>query len=129
MAQSKFTPDVRATIVAEIRNGTTLPDACQRAGVRVKTAEGWLARGRRETEGRYATFAADVDQARHAAAQATLTREEFEKHLAKAVRGGSFQALKLWWEIHGKQRPPSGDEDEPDDPFDALGAGEKQKRR
>jgi len=44
--QSKFTPDAIARIVAALRIGHTISDACTFAGVAPTTYEGWLKKGR-----------------------------------------------------------------------------------
>jgi transposase-like protein len=122
MAASKFTPENRAVILAQLRTGGSLAGACREIGVRLKTAEGWLTRGRRENDGDYADFAQAVDEARAAHERAGMTPDEFEGHLAKAVRAGSVQAMKLWAELHLK--PGGKDDDEaakPADPFDLNG--------
>lgn len=118
MAATKFTPDTRASITASLRAGGSFAGACREVGLRQKTAEGWLTRGRREDEGPYAEFAAAVDEAREVVERASLSREDFEWHLAKAVRAGSVQAMKLWAELNVKK---GGDSGEPD-LFDDLAA-------
>jgi hypothetical protein len=56
-------------------------------------------------------FVAAVEEARESHERASLGRDDFEKHLAKAVRAGSVQAMKLWWAIHGKAEEPDADAD------------------
>jgi hypothetical protein len=70
----------------------------RRAGVREETLKGWLARGRREDLGPFATFAADVSEARRRAQQSPgqMSVAEWREHVERAVRGGSVQAMKLW---------------------------------
>lgn len=103
----RFTPEVRAALLAHIRTGSTLADACEVTGLSVNTAKTWLRRGRREITGDYADFVAAIDQAREAAATAEMTGNEFQAHLAAAVRRGSVQAMKLWWEVNaGDDRGP-----------------------
>jgi transposase-like protein len=121
MARSKFTPENRAVILAQLRSGGSLAGACRDVGVRLKTAEGWLTRGRRDDDGDYADFAQAVDEARVARQRAGLTPDEFEKHLSKAVRAGSVQAMKLWADLHLKQPPPE-DPAKPADPFEFDGS-------
>jgi hypothetical protein len=118
MPATKFTPENRAVILSHLRTGGSLAGACRDIGVRLKTAEGWLTRGRREDDGDYAEFAASVEEARLAHERAGMNADEFDGHLAKAVRAGSVQAMKLWWEIHGKEEPP--DDGDQASPFDAL---------
>jgi hypothetical protein len=119
MPASKFTPESRAVILAQLRAGGSLAGACRDIGVRLKTAEGWLTRGRREPDGDYADFADAVEAARAEHDRAVLSPDEFDKHLAKAVRAGSVQAMKLWADLNLKKGgdPPAA---EPADPFDDL---------
>ena len=104
MAASKFTAPARAQIVAGVGAGASLPDAAHAAGVHPATLKGWITRGRRGEAG-YAEFAAEVEAAREAAEAAVpMTREEFRRHLDRAVRAGSVQAMKLWSEIDLRER-------------------------
>lgn len=125
MAAPKFTAETRAAIIANVRAGSSFADGCRAGGVRLKTAEGWLARGRREPRGLYAEFAAAISTARGALENAALDRPAFERALAKAIRAGSVQAMKLWWDIHGQRE----ESDAETDPFDDLESDELAQRR
>ncbi len=98
MSATKFTPEVRAMVVEHVAAGASVADAARRAGVREETLKGWLARGRREDLGPFATFAADVSEARRRAQQSPgqMSVAEWREHVERAVRGGSVQAMKLW---------------------------------
>jgi hypothetical protein len=127
MARSRFTAANAAYIAEQVRKGRSLAEVCEELDLRLKTVEGWLTRGRKEIEALpYANFAAAVDQARIAAAQDALGRDDFETELAKAVRKGSVQALKLWWQVHGTKAKEgddpegAGEGDDEEDPFAAL---------
>jgi hypothetical protein len=104
---------VAPEIVGAVRAGATFPAACAQAGVSAATARTWAQKGRKDPEGRYGGFARDLDAAREAAAPARtdMDRPEFEQHLARAVRGGSVQAMKLWADLH---RPGEAEEPAPD---------------
>ena len=57
--------DKHATaVIALITEGFSLRDACDQRGLRYKTAQTWLDKGRREPDGRYGSFAKAVDEAR-----------------------------------------------------------------
>jgi hypothetical protein len=57
--------DKHATaLVALITEGFSLHDACDERGLRYKTAQTWLSKGRREPDGRYGAFTAAVEAAR-----------------------------------------------------------------
>lgn len=123
MAATKFTDENRILIVDRIRQGDSLAAVCKELDVRLKTAEGWLTRGRKEMEDgketTYAEFAQRIEEARRARELAVLTADEFHEHLAKQVRKGSVNAMKLWWNINGAEEDPDSN-DEPADPFDTL---------
>lgn len=116
--RSLFTPEVAKTIVEGIERGLSIPEVCTWSGLSENTVHGWLRRGRKEADTPYARFADDVDQARKQAASAVMDEIEFRMHLNKAVRAGSVQAMKLWWEING-QDAPDDDKAEPN-PFAFL---------
>lgn len=111
MAASKFTSTNRAAVVERIAGGATVVEAARGAGIRPATLKGWLTRGRRDREGPYCAFAAAVAEARERIrdARATeLTDEEFEQHLARAVRAGHVQAMKLWSDRQRERRGGDG---------------------
>jgi hypothetical protein len=51
-------------LVALCSEGLTTLDACAQRGLRYKTCEAWLSKGRREPDGRYGAFTKAVDEAR-----------------------------------------------------------------
>lgn len=120
MSARRFSPDVTSAILARLEHGVSFKDAAIAEQVKPETARSWLTRGRRESTGEYADFAAAVEQARakaEAAAAKEMTDDEFKEHLASAVRNGSVQAMKLYDEIRQREkgdRPP-GDGDEFDE--------------
>ena len=83
----------------------TLPDACDRTGVKVETARGWLRKGRQGVAD-YVAFAEAVDCAAAArrlpAADGVraMTREELEQLVAAKARAGSVPAMRLWLDLH-----------------------------
>jgi hypothetical protein len=91
-------------IVEAVQAGASLPEACDRVGVKFGTARGWLRKGRLDAAGRYGEFAAAV----HAAGVVPvaedngepLTREEVELLIARSARAGSVPALRLWLDLH-----------------------------
>jgi hypothetical protein len=102
MARSKFTDEYRSALLDRIRVGVSLPDACRATGVRHKSVKSWLTRGRREDDGEYAGFAADVERAREEAErgrQTPMTEAEHRLAVSELGRAGSVSALKLYWEI------------------------------
>jgi hypothetical protein len=115
MPASKFTSDTRQALIERFAAGATIDEAARGCELRPKTLAGWLTRGRREAEGAYTDFTQAVDLARKKAREAAasaMTPEEFEQHLAKAVRAGSTSAMKLYYEIERDRRgkEPLGDE-------------------
>lgn len=129
MSASKFAAEVRCGLIERTASGVSLPDAVRAVGVREATVKGWISRGRRDTDGEYAKFVSELDEAREAARvrPGPLSREEFELRLAEAVRGGSLQAMKLWAELHAKGG--EGTPEEPVDEFDELKARRASRGR
>ncbi len=124
MSRSRFTEAVRVELLAAIRGGASLPDACSRVGISPHTVKSWLQRGRREEGTPHAAFAAAVDGAREASAVEPMDDDEFQAHLDRAVRAGSVQAMKLWGELRSRR----GDQEErPVDALDEL-AGRRRRR-
>lgn len=118
--QSRFNRETTDAILRALSAGSSLADAAEQAGMPAQTVRNWLVQGRAEmgSDTPHARFAAAVDAAREAAREAELTEPEFRERLDSAVRGGSIQALRLWWQIHAGDR---GD-DRPPDRIDALKA-------
>ncbi len=100
--RSRF-EQVAEQLVGAVRAGATLETACAQASISVHTARAWARKGRKDAEGRYAQFAADLAAARERPARlesAEMGWDEFEAHLAKAVRAGSVQAMRLFASLH-----------------------------
>lgn len=118
MSARRFSDDVTKAIVARIEHGVSFKDAAIAEQVKPETARSWLTKGRRESTGAYAEFAAAVEEARakaEAAATKPMTDDEFNEHLASAVRNGSVQAMKLYDEIRQRDKgnqPTGGGGDE-----------------
>lgn len=127
-AESKFTPERRAAILAGLRAGVSVSDSCRFLDLAPGTVRNWLSRGRREQVGPYADFAAEVDAAReevaHRVAAAGLSEEDLLRLMEAAARRGSVQAAKFLLGRLDRQ-------DAPDelDPFDALAGGRVAVRR
>ena len=104
MTRCLLTPETTARIAARVEVGVSFADAVQAAGLKLPTAKTWLARGRRESEGKYHEFAVAIEQARERAAERPdpMTEEEFCTHVESAIRGGSVQAMKLWSAIYAR---------------------------
>ena len=116
--ERKWTEANRAVIVANVKANGNVAGAAREIGIRTKLVEQWIAKGRREKSGPYFDFVKAIEKAKKEYQRQPLTREEFEKHLSRAVRNGSVQAMKLWHEINRK-----GADDEnkdPADPFEDL---------
>ena len=75
--------------------GVSLSDAAKATDVRLNTVKDWLKKGRRDPQGAYGEFARAIDEARQDAQenQGAMSREEFDVHLAKAIRRGSVTAM------------------------------------
>lgn len=92
-------------LLGAIRDGLTLSEACSDAGLSENTAKTWLKRGRREDATEYAAFSEAVDRAREAAASDAMEEPEFLAYLNAAVRKGSINAMRLWWQVHRDRQP------------------------
>ncbi len=100
--RSRF-EQVAGQLVGAVRAGATLDAAAAQASVSVHTARDWARKGRGEPEGRYGRFAADLAAARERPAcleSSEMDWAEFESHLAKAVRAGSVQAMRVYASLH-----------------------------
>jgi hypothetical protein len=125
VSASRFTADVRSTLVDRTAAGLPLTDACREAGVREATAKGWLTRGRREDAGEYAEFVIALDRARAEAdaRPGPMGEDELARVVSKMARAGSVQAAKLRWEMLGAARDTAPEQAA--DEFDEL----KERRR
>ena len=111
MAESRFTDDVKDTVVASVAAGASLPDAARAASVHPSTLKSWITRGRREGSGEYADFAAEVEaaRARHQGLEPPVSEAEFRQRVEAAVRAGSVQAMTLWARLwHSAEQPAEG---------------------
>lgn len=112
--RSRF-EELEAGLVASVRAGLSLEDAASRAGVSVNTVRGWAREGRKRRDGRFGAFAAVLDAAPRRsptggppAGDSQMSWDEFQAHLATAVRAGNTQAMKLFADLHratSEQRP------------------------
>jgi len=118
---TRFGPTICGSIVQSVRGGLTIAESAARAGVAAQTVRHWLSRGRSEDgDTPHAVFAAAVDDARAAAAHAPMSDREFRGHLAKAVRGGSVGAMRLWWRTRSAVELDELDDEREFDPFARL---------
>jgi transposase len=102
---SKFTPENRGALLERFAAGLSLRDAARAADLSQQTVKGWLARGRKESEGEYHDFARAVEEARSSAAArpAPMDAAELAQVVSKMARAGSVQAAKLRWEMLREQ--------------------------
>ncbi len=114
--RSRFSQEIADSIVEGVRDGLTIGEAAERSGVAEGTIRNWLSEGRAARDAEHSAFASAVDAAREYAASAEVSEQEFHERLARAVRSGSIQALRLWWSIHGQDR----DEERPESKLDRL---------
>ncbi|HVA03484.1 MAG TPA: hypothetical protein VMU64_07000 [Acidimicrobiales bacterium] len=109
--------------------GASFDSACDSVGVSPNTGRSWLRKGRRDPDGRYGALAAAIDACRAAQVVAldggaAMTLEEWEVHLAEAIRAGSVPAMKLYAETHRESEPARVD---PFAEFDELAQRRKDK--
>lgn len=112
----------RQKAIAAAAKGLNLRECAAAAGVKYPTLRSWLYRGRKEEDGTYAAFAAEFDEIRERALRRPLTRADFTGELARAVRAGSVQAMKLWWEMNrdGEDEDEASKDETPKPGFDEL---------
>jgi hypothetical protein len=110
MSRSLFRPEARAAIIARLELGMTFKESVEAAGIKIPTAQGWLARGKRESDGDYADFAAAVERAKASLGVEAMTAEEHRQKVSEVARRGNVQALKLYWEMILADRNPDEDE-------------------
>jgi hypothetical protein len=116
---SDFNAHTTARIVARVELGWPFNGAAEAAGVKVPTAKGWLARGRKAGSGEYAEFAQAVDEARAIAAERDpMDQDELARVVSSHARGGSVQAMKLRWAMLAAVPGDAAPADE--DPLDEL---------
>lgn len=93
-------------------------EAAEAAGVRLGTAQGWRARGKREAEGPYADFTAAVEGALKRETVEAMSPEEHRQKVSEVARRGNVQALKLYWEmIRADSDSKSSERERPAEPF------------
>ncbi len=112
--RSRF-EQVAGQLVGAVRAGATLEAAAAQASVSVHTARDWARKGRKDPEGRFGRFAVDLAAARERPARLESSEmgwEEFDAHLAKAVRTGSVQAMRLFASLHRPDGEAAADGDE-----------------
>jgi len=112
--RSRF-EEVAGQLVGAVRAGATLEAAAAQASVSVHTVRCWARKGRGEPDGRYGQFAVDLAAARGRPARlesAEMDWSEFDAHLAKAVRTGSVQAMRLFASLHRPDGEPAAEGDE-----------------
>ncbi len=111
-----------------VRDGLTIEDAAVRAGVSVNTVRGWARDGRRNPDGRFGSFALNLDAARVAEpASGPMDLDELREVTAAAARKGSTSAMKLVLDL---LRADSG-QDRPTDSLSRLDelAAKRQNRQ
>ena len=91
------------TVLDGVQDGLSLAEAASRAGVPVDTVAGWAAKGRKDPEGRFGAFAAELDEARRNATASLsgelMSLDELRLVVAAKARAGSVQAMKLAYEL------------------------------
>lgn len=122
---SRFTPEMRAGLLARVELGASLRDAAEACSVAERTVKTWITKGNRGDE-RYEEFVLELEAARARSRKKGehLSEHEFLTQLTKQVRAGSVSAMKLWWEVERERKNrgegPLTPEAEESNPLDAL---------
>lgn len=112
MAASKFTVEVRAALIERFAAGCSVADAARDGGVREKTLKTWLTRGRRGDSPAHVEFVERVDKARadsERRVSGAMDRAELLCVASRSARAGSVAAMKLVWDMVGKQPAQAND--------------------
>jgi len=119
-AATKFTPQMRGDLIERFAAGLSVRDAASAVGLNEKTLKTWITKGRRQQDGDYASFVAQVEEAREVARNRPEPMDEAELIVvvSEAARRGNTQAMKLRWEMLGRDKVV--EEEEPPDPLEAL---------
>jgi transposase len=125
VSASKFTPENRGALIERTAAGVSLSDSARATGIREATLKSWLTKGRRESSGDYADFAAAIDEARESARSRPepMDADELARVVSEMARKGSVTAAKLRWEM--LRDAASDDDHAPVDEFDQM----KERRR
>jgi hypothetical protein len=113
---------VRDGLAESVRAGCSIDEAARQHGVNVHTVRSWLARGRKDAEGRYGGFAAAVDAVRGLrrlparSELGAMSLGELEGLLAEKIRAGSVPAMQLWVRLHPQDQQGQA----ATDPFSAF---------
>lgn len=120
MAASKFTAEMRADLLERFAAGVSVREAALSAGVNEKTLKSWLTKGRRQPNGPFAEFTAAVEKARESSRFDAKPMDEAELIVvvSEAARRGNTQAMKLRWEMLGRDKV--AEEEPAADPLEAL---------
>lgn len=100
----------------------TFAEAAEAAEIKLGTAQGWRARGKRETEGPYHEFTKAVERALHQETVEPMTPEEHRLKVAEVARKGNVQALKLYWEMirADQEATDDGEQEAPQNPLSEV---------
>lgn len=120
MPVSLFTPENRAAVIARLEVGLSIPEAAEGSGLKKPTVQGWIARGKRETDTDYSEFAGAVTEVMGAPKLEAMTPEEHRAKVSEVARKGNVQALKLYWEMILADRNPDEAEEENADPLSEV---------
>lgn len=120
-AATKFTPQMRGDLIERFAAGLSVRNAADAVGLNEKTLKTWITKGRRQQDGDYASFVAQIEEAREIARNRPepMDEEELAIVVSEAARAGNTQAMKLRWEMLGGKKPAE-DEPKPADPLEAL---------
>lgn len=97
-------------VLEAIEAGVSIADAGRASDVAPRTIYRWLARGRKEREGPFASFAQAVDRSREdrtLTSDKPLDERELRVRVSEAARAGSVTAMRLYWEILRSDRDPA----------------------
>lgn len=119
-------------VLEAIEAGVSIADAGRASDVAPRTIYRWLARGREEREGPFASFAQAVDRSREDRSlnkcDKPLDEHDLRLRISEAARAGSVAAMRLYWEILKSDRHDPASEDDPLAGVDELARRRAQTR-
>lgn len=114
-----MTSDLRERLLVMIGGGATVDRLAEAAGVTPRTIKRWLAEGRRDPGGELGGLAKAFDSAPEPVqlGAGVMTDEEFELHLAAAIRRRDVRAMKIYEDRRLKR---DGGDEQSANPVDPL---------
>lgn len=93
--KSTFTPETAERLLTGLRDGLSVEQACEQAGIPRSTFGTWMRKGAREDGGAFRDFRVEVERARLQVHEGGLSEEELVRLLEGQARRGHIRAIHL----------------------------------